>query len=315
MIVRGGTSAVREELIGVRATKACDQRAETAGLLRAAGRLQLHAGGVVGIEATHEHPGVARRIHEAIAASLGHPDRTVMEQPGQGHPKPRYVVHIERASAHRLIEAGLLDEAGHPSNVINPDIVAKQCCVAAFLRGAFLARGSVHAPRSGPHLEIRADDEPHAEELVELMARIDAKARARIHRTAAAVVKDDRSVITVLTAMGAHTAALAREDAGIWKGIHSDANRLRNADAANAGRQGRAAATQLAAIAELSDRVGLSALPKALREAAELRVQHPDETLEELSELAGISRSAMADRLRRIVSGAAEQGPNRPRTA
>lgn len=301
----GGTAQIREELIAVRSTRRCDRAAEAAGLLRSAGTLQLHAGGALGFEAVHAHPGVARRIHEAMAERLGHPDRTVILQAGQGHPQTRYVVHLERVPPLRLIDAGLLDEAGHPTHAIPEALVKRSCCVGAYLRGAFLGRGSAHPAKSGPHLEIRIDDLEAAHALARLVARLGAKAAVREHRGVAVVAKDERSVVTLLAAIGAHEAALAREEASIWKGLHADANRLRNADAANASKQGRAAAAHLAAIAELEDRVGLQTLAPALQEAARHRRAEPEATLAELAAAAGISKGAMADRLRRLARLAA----------
>lgn len=298
----GPTNAVREELIAVHATRACDRRAEAAGLLRTAGSLHLLPGGRSAFEAAHAHPGVARRIHEALVETLGHPDETRLEQPARGRPQTRYLVRVDDVSVAQLIATGLLDALGRPGATIPADLVAKPCCVGAYLRGAFLARGSVSAPRTGPHLEIRAEDELTAEALAVLLKRSGAEARVRAHRGLSAIVKDHDSVVTILATIGAHTAAMAREDASIWKGFHADASRLRNADAANAKRQARAAAEQLAAIAELEDRIGLARLSPALREIALLRLEQPDSTIEELARAVGITKPAAAGRLHRLVA-------------
>lgn len=301
------TSTVREELIAVHATKPCDRRAEAAGLLRSAGALHLRPGGTFAYEAAHTHPGVARRIHEAFTAlELGHPDEPRLEQPGQGHPQPRYVVHVEPVGRQRLAAAGVLNADGLPDPRIPRELVPRSCCVGAYLRGAFLARGSVSDPKTPPHLEIRAESMEGAVALGRLLERADAHALVREHKGFAAAVKDHAGVVATLAAMGAHSSAMLREDASIWKSLHNDANRLANADAGNARRHARAVTAQLVAIETLE---GVR-LPAALAEIARLRAEDPDASYSELAERCDppVTRAAAADRLRRLVARAAEHG-------
>jgi cell division protein WhiA len=310
----GGTAAIRDELASLGVEKECDRRAEAAGLLRGAGKLQLHPQGAIGFEAVHVHAGVARRLMTTMTETVGHPDRTVVEQPGQGHPKPRFVLHVERVSPLRLNDLGILDSNGHPTDQIPAELVRKRCCKGAYLRGAFLARGSANPARSGPHLEIRVGNESYGHALNAMLGSLGIRASVREHNGHSVTIKGDQDMIAFLVAIGAHQAALAREEASIWKSMHAEANRLRNADAANASRQGRAAATQIAAIEELEQATGLDRLPQALADAARARLEDPDATLAELAQTAGISRAAMADRLRRLVKLAAEgSGSRQPR--
>lgn len=287
----------------VRTARACDRRAELAGLLRGAGSLRL-GGGRYGLEASSEHAGVARRLYEALADALGARAEVRLLEPGRGHPHQRYVVRVDDLSLQRLVEAGIVDETGSPSAVIPRRIVARRCCRGAFLRGAFLARGSVSDPRRSAHLEIRADDEESASQVAAILTQVDAPARVRSHRGWAAYVKGVEPIGTALAAMGAHDAYLAWEEGAIWKSVHVAVGRLANADAANARRLARAAVQHLAAIDELDEARGLRSLPRALREVAELRRAHPEASLEELGRLCAppITKAAVADRLRRIVA-------------
>lgn len=299
---RSATSVVRDELVRVRATRACDRRAELAGLLRAAGALHLAGGGRFSLEASTESAGVARRLYEALAEALGARGELRLLEPGRGHPKQRYAVVGSGLSLQRLVEAGILDEQGAPGQRLPRRLVAKRCCAGAYLRGVFLVRGSVGDPRGPAHLEIRTDDEPAATEIASLIEQVEARARVRAHRGGwAAYVKDVASIGTVLAAMGAHDAYMAWEDGAVWKSVHVEAARLANADAANARRLARAAAAQLDAIEQIGD---LSKLPRALREAAELRRAHPEASIDELARLAQpvVSKGAMAGRLSRLVA-------------
>jgi len=303
---RTATSVVRDELVQVRAGKACDRRAELAGLLRSAGTFQVLGSGRFALEATSEHAGVARRIYEALSQALGARGEVRLLELGRGHPHKRFAVRAETTGLQRLVEAGILDDVGAPGGRVPRRVVARRCCVGAYLRGAFLARGSVSDPRAPAHLEIRADGEDGATELAELMGRAGADARAREHKVWAAYVKSTAGIGSVLAAMGAHESYLRWEAGSVWKSVHVEAGRLANADAANARRLARAAVTHLAAIDEIDQARGLRALPAALREVAELRRTYPEASLEELGRLCSppITKPAVADRLRRISRAA-----------
>jgi DNA-binding protein WhiA len=297
------TAVVRDELVQVRAQRACDRRAELAGLLRSAGTLHVHGGGSYELEATSEHAGVARRIYEALSEVVGARGEVRLLEPGRGHPRQRYAVRAAVASLQRLVEAGVLDERGVPGARVPRRIVAKRCCAGAYLRGAFLARGSVSDPKAPAHFEMRADSFDGAADLADLLERLDVAARPRAHHGYAAYVKAAPAIGVALAAMGAHDAYLAWEAGAVWKSVHVEAGRLANADAANARRVARAAVAHINAIEEVDRAVGVRTLPLALREAADLRRAHPASSLDELARLCDppISKPAFADRLRRIA--------------
>jgi DNA-binding protein WhiA len=296
------TSVVRDELVRVRAGRECDRRAELAGFLRAAGTLTPAPGGV-GVEAATEHPAVARRLFEALSQALGARSAVRLLEPGRGHRHQRYAVRAEGIGLQRLVEAGILDEGGARSAAVPRRVVAKRCCVGAYLRGAFLARGSASDPRKAAHLEIRAPDEATAADLAAMLDRAGARASVRHHHGWAAYTKSTESVGAALAAMGAHGAYMSWEAGSIWKGVHVSAGRLANADTANARRLARAAVAHLSAIDEVEQAVGLQSLPEALREMASLRRAHPSASLDELARLCDppITKAAAADRLRRIA--------------
>jgi len=300
---RTATSAVRDELVRVRAGRACDRRAELAGLLRAAGTLHVLGPGRYAVEATSEHAGVARRIYEVMSQTLGARGEVRLLEPGRGHPRKRFAVHADGVSLQRLVETGVLDDGGSPSSHVPRRIVAKRCCVGAYLRGAFLARGSVSDPRDPAQLEIRASSLESAEDVAGLLGRAGVPARPREHHGYAAYVKSAPAIGTALAAMGAHQSYLDWEAGSVWKSVHVEAERLANADAANARRLARAAVTHLAAIEEIDQLRGVRKLSPALREVAQLRRAHPEASLEELGRLCDppVTKAAVADRLRRIV--------------
>jgi hypothetical protein len=151
------------------------------------------------------------------------------------------------------------------------------------LRAAFLACGSLAAPQSGYHLEFVPLAPAAAERIIRLL-RAEGIAARTVERKARRVVYLKRldDIVTVLSAIGAHAAVLRLEDVRAVKETKNRIHRLVNTEAANVVRAAGAAAAQRDAIAFLADAYGLRNLSPALREAAQLRLAHPDETLAEL---------------------------------
>jgi WhiA LAGLIDADG-like domain/WhiA C-terminal HTH domain len=207
-------------------------------------------------------------------------------------PAPRRTVYSVSVSA------GV--EAGTPRASDGP------CCARSRLRGAFLAAGTVSRPDAPPHLEIIARSESAARRLADDFARFEvpATALARRGRWLVAVRTAD-AVGSALSTIGAQSGRLRFEDGRVVRELRGGVNRRLNAETANLRRTVGAGIDQLTAIAALrADRRRWDALPPALREAAVLRERHPQDSLDRLAQRAGCSRSAMADRLRRLVASA-----------
>ena len=153
----------------------------------------------------------------------------------------------------------------------------------AELRAAFLCAGSVAAPHHGYHLEFVTADAARADRIATLIAA-EGLTPGRMVRKGRPVVylKGLDAIVTVLGAAGASGAVLHLEDVRAVKETKNRIHRLVNTEAANVVRAAAAAAAQRAAIQYLADAYGLRNLSPALREAAQLRLAHPDETLAEL---------------------------------
>jgi len=185
------------------------------------------------------------------------------------------------------------------------------------LRAAFLACGSLAAPQAGYHLEFVA---PHAEaaERIARLVRAEGVAPLTMTRKSRIVLylKGLDAIVTVLSAIGAHGAVLRLEDVRAVKETKNRIHRLVNTEAANVVRAASAAASQRDAIAFLADAYGLRNLSPALREAAQLRLAHPDETLAELGRrcVPPVGKATMNGRivaLMRLVKRV--RGPQEPR--
>ena len=161
------------------------------------------------------------------------------------------------------------------------------CCRRAYLRGAFLAGGSVNNPEgSSYHLEIASMYEEHCRALCELANKFDLNARC-IERKKGFVlyIKEGEKIIEFLNIIGAHQALFKFEDVRIMRDMRNSVNRIVNCETANLNKTIGAAVSQIENIRLIEREVGLHNLPDRLREVAEVRIQHPDMNLTEVGEM------------------------------
>jgi DNA-binding protein WhiA len=218
------------------------------------------------------------------------------------------IVGPDPRSLQVLESAGVLGSSLGPAERVPRRVVSRSCCRRTYLRGAFMASGSLTDPRVGAHLELRTASPESAHELAELAAEEGFPLTVHVGgRHAIAYAKRGDTIRDLLVALGAHGSELRLEEAAVLAETRAQANRLANADAGNLRRQARAAEEQIAAIEALG---GAEALSRGLREVAELRVGYPEATLSELAELSrpSLTRATVAGRLRRIVERADSLG-------
>jgi len=186
---------------------------------------------------------------------------------------------------------------------------ADACCARAILRGTFLARGVLGNPADAYHLEMAVPAGGTA--LVSSGAARAGIALKRTRRRGRTVyyLKGADPISRMLGLMGANRAVMRFENDRILRDMRSQANRRANGETANMDKRLRAALQQREAIRRLKARDNrLQSLPPALREVAELRLAHPRAGLRELAQVALVSKSAVANRLRRLVGLANRNG-------
>lgn len=171
----------------------------------------------------------------------------------------------------------------------------------AILRGAFLAGGSVSNPRKNYHLEIVTDSEPFAVLLRNILDGFAIRSNVvpRRERFVLYLNKGD-GIAALLALIGAHASILNLENVRILKETRNNVNRAVNCETANINKTVNAAQTQMDSIRRIERDMGLGRLSAPLREAAELRLEHPEASLQELCELCGTTKSGMNHRLRKI---------------
>uniref|UniRef100_UPI004056DAA3 DNA-binding protein WhiA n=1 Tax=Agathobacter sp. TaxID=2021311 RepID=UPI004056DAA3 len=181
----------------------------------------------------------------------------------------------------------------------------RMCCKRAFIRGAFMATGSMSDPNKAYHFEIVCKTRAQAQRLQELMQEFETDAKI-VERKSHHVVylKEGSQIVDMLNVMEAYVSLMNLENVRILKEVRNSINRKVNCETANINKTVSAAVKQIADIERIRDTVGLDALPVPLREVARVRLEHPDAPLKELGDYLSppVGKSGINHRLRRIAA-------------
>ena len=179
----------------------------------------------------------------------------------------------------------------------------RSCCRRAYVRGAFIAAGSVSDPQKSYHLEIVCQEERQALFLAELLASFEIEAGIVVRKKYHVLyVKDGTRIVETLNVMGAHVALMDFENMRILKEMRNSVNRKVNCETANIGKTVTAAQRQIDEIRHLMKSDSYDRLSPALKEMANLRVSNPEATLDELGKLCcpPVGKSGVNHRLRKL---------------
>lgn len=205
--------------------------------------------------------------------------------------------------ARRRFGRGSIEVAAGASLPASARFPARTCCRRAWLRAAFLACGSVADPHRGYHLEFVCPTDDAARALTLGLARLGVDAGVSRRRGKPLVyVKGAPAVAELLGQMGATRSMLALDDLLALRYTKNVTRRRVNSEAANAARAATTSVRQREAALRVVHGSRLQRLSLALREAARLRIAHPDHTLAELAARAKppVTKATMAYRLREI---------------
>ncbi|MCL2812719.1 MAG: DNA-binding protein WhiA [Clostridia bacterium] len=284
--------------------------AELVAALCLSGTVSLLGGGRMGMHVTTEHAPTARRLIRLMGQRFGvKPELRTQRRERLGG-RNAYRLGLAGEEAVTVLTAcGVLHCDGEGRFFLRPAIpkgaLAKGCCRRAFLRGAFLASGSLSNPEKEYHLEFVARDPRFGAALNALLAKFRLSAKM-VRRKGLVVVylKEAENIATLLNLIGAHGALLTLENVRIHKDLRNNVNRVVNCDSANLGKTVDAASRQIEAIERIRDRVGFGRLPLVLRQVAEARLEHREVSLQELGELLDppLGKSGVNHRLRRLMA-------------
>ena len=293
------SSDVKKELAGLLPEKTCCRAAEAYGLLQMG---HAFTGGSISLQT--ENDAVAGLYTRLVPEICGIPPLTAAAPPEMEKRKAYYIVTVEEEAQRRRVLERFGHTAGEVTVRLNRANLECDDCAAAYLRGAFLSCGAVTDPKADDHMEFSVPTHNLSRDLMALLGEQDFSPRM-VRRAGGNVVyfKESEQIEDILTLMGAQDASLELMNIKILKDIRNKANRITNCESANIDKTVAAAAVHVEAVRKIQASCGLEALPEELRELARLRLEHPEISLRELSDLLPerLSRSGVNHRLRRIV--------------
>lgn len=298
-------SDCKKELCIIENKRACCLKAECYGLLLFSKCFSLRESRMI-----CENGAVARRVAEAAAVSAGvyAEVRSELRRKNTG----AFTIEIPGEDAREQMIRSFGHTGMEASQHILLQNLKKDCCTASFLRGAFLICGTVTDPQKEYHLEFSTPHLHLAEDLVQVLESVRAAqlspSIAKRKNNYIVYIKESSAIEDFLTLIGAVNSAMELMQIKMYKEAYNNMNRVSNCETANLDKTYSAASKQIAAIALISDKIGLKELPADLQEAATLRLHNPEMSLREMSERLGISRSGVNHRLRRILEFAEKLG-------
>ena len=200
------------------------------------------------------------------------------------------------------------------TETVNGLLLLQGCCKRAYIRGAFLAGGSISDPNKSYHFEIVCDSDVMAKQIQRLMCDFSMDAKiVRRKKPYVVYLKEGDQIADILNIMEAHVSLMELENIRILKDMRNTVNRKVNCETANINKTVSAAVKQLEDITYLRDNMGLEKLAEGLREVAYARLSHPDATLKELGELLSppVGKSGVNHRLRKLSDLAEKERQNK----
>ena len=181
--------------------------------------------------------------------------------------------------------------------------ISERCCIRAYLRGGFLAVGSVTNPDKSYHVELAFTDSRISSEFMKYMEYFELKPKL-IQRKNYDIVymKEGQDIVDFLNVINAHNALLEMENIRVLKDMRNQVNRLVNCETANLEKTVNASLKQVSYIKYLDDTVGIENLPANLKEVARLRMEHPEASLSELGKMLNpaLGKSGVNHRMRKL---------------
>ena len=296
-------SETKKELTQVEAENT-SLKAELSALIRMNGSLSF-TNRQLSLDVQTENAAIARRMYTILKKFYNYRIELLVRKKMRLKKNNVYICRV-RDGAKELLE-GLHILSGNFlfNHTISDELIGSEEDKKAYLRGAFLAGGSVNNPEtSSYHLEVYSLYKEHGEALMNLMNHFDLNAKT-IERKKGFVtyLKEAEKISNFLSLVGAHQAMLKFEDVRIVRDMRNSVNRLVNCETANLNKTIGAAVRQVENIRFIDNMIGIDQLPEKLREIARLRVEYQEVTLKELGEMVStgvVSKSGINHRLRKI---------------
>ncbi|MBQ3864474.1 MAG: DNA-binding protein WhiA [Clostridia bacterium] len=300
----------KAELCSIPVEEDCCRKSLLSALLHVGGSLTLsHAG--MGLTVTTEHPAAARltfRLLRECCQSRAQIRTYRVERLNKGH---TYELLLPPGEETRrvMLFTGLMEKTEDGTfrlrDAVPEFVTEKECCMRSYARGAFLMGGTVSDPEKSYHLEIGVSDEAYCESLRRLLAALSLPSGYTLRKGRPLLyMKGSDSIVDFLLFIGATSAFLKLENVRVNKSVRNNVNRTMNCENYNINKMMDAAQRQREDILYLERSGQFPKLSRVLRETAELRMEYPEASLEQLAEahVPPITKSAANNRLRKISS-------------
>lgn len=302
------SSSVKDELSRQMPGARHCQIAETAAILSLCGRVKISASDHFWIEIHTENVAVARKYFTLLKKTFNiRTDVSIRSGINPGRSRTYIVAVREHEEALKVLQAVKLinsqGEIGENLSLIRNVVLQNACSRRAFIRGAFLAAGSISAPEKFYHFEIVCPTEPKAEQLKNIIATFDIEAKIVPRKKYYVVyIKEGSQIVDILNVMEAPVSLMELENIRIVKEMRGSVNRQVNCETANINKTVSAAVKQIEDIRFIQSVAGLSGLPESLQEMARIRLERPEATLKELGEALEppVGKSGVNHRLRKL---------------
>ncbi|MBN1624816.1 MAG: DNA-binding protein WhiA [Clostridia bacterium] len=284
------SAKVKNELCRIENTDKCCAICEISAVIRLGAVFSMGESGHYTIKINTENAALARRIiTEAVRLFDFHPSIAVQKtRKLRGHTVFTAELKGTFSTSVALGDMGFLRMGDDESPVFSDidEIAGGDCCEKAYLRGAFLASGSVSAPDKGYHLEISSLNVSEINRVVQAMESFGIKAKKAYRKKHyICYVKDAEGVADFLNLSGAHKALMEFENIRVLKNVRNNINRVVNFETANLNKTVDASIRQCEDIKLIIGSVGLGKLSEELIQMAQVRLENPEASLEELGSL------------------------------
>ncbi|MFO7814470.1 MAG: DNA-binding protein WhiA [Halanaerobiales bacterium] len=294
---------VKHELAHLEVEKKGVHQAEVAAIIRMNGSILISSGDLA-VKIGVYHGDLARRVYKYIKEEYEFDSEIRVKQNNLINRKKYELFITPQKGVYDLLEnLGILDKSHSILFTVADWIKENRDYQRAYLRGVFLASGSVNKPKAAYHLEIRCEHITHAEDIMRLMKNFDLDPHQTEHKKKYVVyLKKYDDVATMLNVMGAYNSLLELENVQVFKEIKNNVNRRVNFETANLDKTVKAAMEQIDDIELIEKEKGLENITESLREIALLRKENPYASLKELGEILKptLSKSGVYNRIRRL---------------
>lgn len=278
--------------------------AELSALVRMNGSVNLNNHKVI-LDILTENAAIARKIYTMIKGLFQISAELIVRKKMRLKKNNIYVVRVSQQVEILLIKLKIAEKGFIFNQGIDSELINNSDSKRAYLRGAFLAGGSINHPESTSyHLEIYTSYQEHIECLCDLANEFNLNAKWIERKKGYFMyLKEGEKISDFLSIIGAHQALLKFEDVRILKDMRNSVNRIVNCETANLNKTVGAALRQIENIKLIESELGLETLSPKLREIAEIRLKYPEMTLHELGQYVPsgkISKSGINHRLRKI---------------